>query len=207
MASRDAQVVGHEMVAAIPAMGVTLDGTNADGPHELGGQLPKRRLALVIDVAVPWRSWAGKAYPHTQHVAFPNQVFSPGDTHQAHHSQLGALHVGDAKPPHFPIGLKRAVGMGAIVRRRGSLTSSIPGIQRWKAQTWEAHPSATFQIDLQNSCATEFPIRLAFAAFFQTHFPTGASIAHAFLSHTLNSNDRKDTHEYHAHHTADRGKG
>ncbi len=207
MTSRDAQVVGHKLVVAIPAKGATLDGTDTNGPHELGGQLPKRRLALLLDVAVPQRSWAEKAYPHMQHAAFPNWVFSLVDIHQARHSRLGASHVSDAKPPHFPVGLRKVAGTGTTVRWQESLISSIPGIQQWKAQTWEAHPSAAFQIDPQNSCAAESPIHPAFTVFFQTHFPTGVSIAHAFLSHALNSNDHKDTHECHAHHTVDRGEG
>ncbi len=115
MTSQDAQVVSHETVTAIPATGVTLDGIDTSDPHEPGGWLPKWRLALLIGVAVPWHSWAGKAYPHMQHVAFPSWVFFLGDIHQAHHSQLGALHAGDAKPPHFPVDLKRAVGTGTVV--------------------------------------------------------------------------------------------
>ncbi len=207
MTSQDARVVSHELVAAIPVKGATLDGTDTNSPHELGGQLPKWRLALLIDVTVPWRSWAERAFPHMQRVAFPNGVSSLVDSHQARHFQLGASHVGDTKPPHFPIGLRKAAETGAIVQRLGSWTSSTLGIQRWKAQTWEAHLSATFLINLQNNCTTDSPTHPAIAVFFQTHFPTGVSIAHAFLSHAPNSNDHTDTHECHAHHTVDRGEG
>ncbi len=114
MTSQDAQVVCHETVAAIPATGVTLDRINTSDPHEPEGQLPKQRLVLLIDVTALRCLWAEKAYPHMQHVAFPSWVFSLGCMHQADHSQLGALHAGDAKPLHFPIGLKRAVGTGTV---------------------------------------------------------------------------------------------
>ncbi len=53
MTSRDAQVVCRETVAAIPATGVTLVGTDVNDPHEPGGQLPKRRLVPLINITVP----------------------------------------------------------------------------------------------------------------------------------------------------------
>ncbi len=135
MISQDVRVVGHELVAAIPAKGATLDGTDTNNPHVPGGQLPKRRLALLADIAVPWHSWVEKAFPHMQRVVFPNGVFSLVDIHQAHLFQLGASHAGDAKPPHFHVDLRKAAEMGATVQWLESWTSPTLGIQLWKART------------------------------------------------------------------------
>ena len=128
MISQDVRVVSHELVAAIPAKGVTLDGTDTTDPHAPGGPLPRRRLALLADVAVLWHSWAERAFPHMQHVVFPNGVSSLVDIHQARHFQLGALHVNDTKPPHFHVDPRKAAETGVTVQRVGSRTSSTLGI-------------------------------------------------------------------------------
>ncbi len=117
------------LVAVIPAKGATLDRTGTSSPHELGGQLPKRHLALLTDVAALWHSWAERAFPHMQRVAFPNGISSLVNIHQACHLRLGASHAGDAKPPHFPVGLRKVAETGAIVQRLGLRTSSTRSIQ------------------------------------------------------------------------------
>ena len=72
MISQGVQAVCHEPV--IPVKEATLGGTDTDDLHVPGDLQPKRRPALLTGVTVPWRLWAEKAYPHTQHAAFPTGV-------------------------------------------------------------------------------------------------------------------------------------
>ena len=135
MISQDVQAVYHEPVAAIPAVEATWDGTNTGDPHAPEGPQPKRHPALLTGVAVPWCLWAERAFPHTQHTAFPIGAFFLVNSHQRHLVLLGASHVGDAKPPRCHAGSRKVVEMEATVRQLGSRTSSIPFVWLWRART------------------------------------------------------------------------
>ena len=115
MISQGVWAVDHELVAAIPVKEATLDGTDTSDSHVPGDLPPKRRPALLTGVAVPWRLWAEKAFPHMQHVAFPIGVFFLVNIHQVHLFLLGVLHAGDAKLPHSHVGPKKVVETGATV--------------------------------------------------------------------------------------------
>ncbi len=141
------------------------------------------------------------------HMAFPTGAVFLVNNHQELPYLLGALRACDAKPLHFHVGPKKVVGMEAIVQRLRSQTLPTLFVQLLKAQTWVAHLFGAFQIDPQNSCATDSPIHPASVVFFQTHFPTDVSIGRVFLSHALSSNGHTGIRECHVHHTTGKGKG
>ena len=100
MISQGVRAVCHEPVAAIPVKEATLGGTNTNNLHVPGDLQPKRCPALLTGVAVLWHLWAEKAFPHTQHAAFPIGVFFLVNSHQVHLFLLGC-HVEElALPTH-----------------------------------------------------------------------------------------------------------
>ena len=133
MISQGIQAVYHEPVAAIPAAEATWDGTDTGNPHVPEGPWPKRHPVLPTGVVVPWCLWVEKAFPHTQHAAFPIGVFFLVNIHQKYLILLGASHVGDAKPPHCHAVSRKVVEMEATAQQLGSRISSIPFIRLWRA--------------------------------------------------------------------------
>ena len=67
------------------------------------------------------------------HVAFPTGAFFLENNHQGLPVLLEALHVYDAKPPHFHAGPKKVAEMGAAVQQQGSQALSVLSALPWKA--------------------------------------------------------------------------